>query len=99
MELKVNNHKLIRAGFHFSGQHQNKCIKLLFDNFEIKIDVNNCDVIQKVFNIFDKDPQNGMYLDDIKGYCRVGIDDERYIQAIQHITNDKLIIDKRDFIQ
>lgn len=84
----VTNEQVKRAGFYYVGY---------FGVGELRIDFSNCCIVIRnqrkindlLYNIFDVDPENGVYFEDIKGkYCRLICDDKFEITGVQHIIRD-----------
>lgn len=87
----VTNEQVKRAGFYYIGH---------FGAGELRIDFSACRIVIRnqrkiydlLYNIFEVDPENGVYFEDIKGkYCRLICDDEFNIIGIQHIIHDYCI--------
>lgn len=92
--MKTINEQVREAGYFYVGH---------FGIGELQIDFNNCRItipFEKQYKIFDLladifeiDSEDGVYLHSIKGkYCRIIVDDNFKIQALQHIVKDDNII-------
>lgn len=87
----VTNEQVKCAGFYYIGH---------FGVGELRIDFSACRIVIRnqrkiydlLYNIFEVDPENGVYFEDIKGkYCRLICDDKFKVIGIQHIIRDYCI--------
>lgn len=90
MTREVRNVQVKRAGARFIGHSNSLSIELLLETFCINLQVSKLHgVLTEVFGV---DPEDGYWVEDLKGkYCRVHIEDSKII-ALQHITEGCCLI-------
>lgn len=92
--MRTINEQVEEAGYYYIGH---------FGCGQLQIDCKNCRIVigfqnqHKIFDllykIFDIDSEDGIYLHSIKGkYCRIIIDSNFNVKALQHITKDNNVI-------
>lgn len=92
--MRTVNEQVKKAGYYYIGHFGRGNLQIDFTNCRIAICFENQHkIFDLLLKIFDVDSEDGVYLQSIEGkYCRVILDDNFKIQALQHIVKDDNVI-------
>ena len=93
---EIRNMKVSRAGCFYIGHYRWAELRIILESDGVGVEVNPKFSKQfnmyDLFRVFDIDPEDGKYLQEIEGkYCRVIFDKDRRVAALQHLTKDSII--------
>ena len=96
MTTEITNMKVSRAGYFYIGHYRWAELRIILENNGIGVEVNpklseQFDMFD-LFRVFDIDPEDGKYLQEIEGkYCRVIFGEGKRVAALQHLIKDNVI--------
>lgn len=96
MENKVRNMRVSNAGYFYIGHYRGGRLSIILEGGGLGVGVNpklsKPFDIYELFKVFDIDPEDGKYLQEIEGrYCRVLFDKDGKVAALQHLIKDNII--------
>lgn len=96
MENEVRNMMASHAGYFYIGHYCHAELKIILVGggfgVEVNLKLSKSFDMYELFKVFDINPEDGKYLQEIEGkYCRVWFDKDRKVAALQHLTKDNII--------
>lgn len=97
--MKTVNKKIMRSGLQYIGHFNTARVVLGFDNFELIIRKDKVnDFLCKLYALLEIDPEDGVYVSDLKGQLIRVVFDGDDVVALINILDDEKVLMLKDYI-
>lgn len=96
MGNEVRNMMVSNAGYFYIGHYRGGYLRIILVGGGLGVEatpnISKPFDMYELFKVFDIDPEDGKYLQEIEGkYCRVLFDKDGKVAALQHLIKDNII--------